>query len=224
MEHQPDRAAAIKKLGELIEDIKIAMLTTVEEDGSLRSRPMGTQQVEFDGELALGAATVKYKAKSQGLARREQKDLVIPFSPSWTYTSALAPLLNRTLPVSLPPGLAPTHQTRTLRITAPAGYQFGELPPGGAVEGGEFGKASLDVTRDPKDPKTVIVKRSVSFDMHLVPVEKYAAWRAFLQKIDALMHRSVRAIEDGGGGAGASRGISGGVGGGAPDVGAGGAP
>ena len=51
MEHQPDRAAAIKKLGELIEDIKIAMLTTVEEDGSLRSRPMGTQQVEFDGDL-----------------------------------------------------------------------------------------------------------------------------------------------------------------------------
>ncbi len=155
------------------------------------------KQVDFDGELALGAATVKYKAKSQGLARREQKDLVIPFSPSWTYTSALAPLLNRTLPVSLPPGLAPTHQTRTLRITAPAGYQFGELPPGGAVEGGEFGKASLEVTRDPKDPKTVIVKRSVSFDMHLVPVEKYAAWRAFLQKIDALMHRSVRAVEAG---------------------------
>lgn len=41
----------IKKLGELIEDINIAMLTTVDEDGTLRSRPMGTQQVEFDGDL-----------------------------------------------------------------------------------------------------------------------------------------------------------------------------
>lgn len=41
----------IKKLGELIEEIKIAMLTTVDEDGTLRSRPMGTQQVEFDGAL-----------------------------------------------------------------------------------------------------------------------------------------------------------------------------
>lgn len=61
MEHQPDRAAAIKKLGELIEDIKIAMLTTVEEDGSLRSRPMGTQQVEFDGDLwfFVGASSPK---------------------------------------------------------------------------------------------------------------------------------------------------------------------
>ena len=41
----------IKKLSELIKDIDIAMLTTVDEDGSLRSRPMGTQEVEFDGDL-----------------------------------------------------------------------------------------------------------------------------------------------------------------------------
>ena len=43
---------AVKKVGELIKDIKMAMLTTVcEEDGSLHSRPMVTQQVEFDGDL-----------------------------------------------------------------------------------------------------------------------------------------------------------------------------
>lgn len=41
----------VKKLGELIEEINIAMLTTVDEDGTLRSRPMGTQQIEFDGDL-----------------------------------------------------------------------------------------------------------------------------------------------------------------------------
>ena len=41
----------IQKLGELIEDIQITMLTTVDEDGSLRSRPMSTQQIEFDGDL-----------------------------------------------------------------------------------------------------------------------------------------------------------------------------
>ena len=39
---QADRADAIKTLGELIKDIKFAMLTTVEDDGSLRSRPMAT--------------------------------------------------------------------------------------------------------------------------------------------------------------------------------------
>ena len=43
--------AKIEKLRELIKDIDIAMLTTVDEDGSLRSRPMGTQEAEFDGDL-----------------------------------------------------------------------------------------------------------------------------------------------------------------------------
>lgn len=40
------------RLTELIADIKIAMLTTRDEDGTLRSRPMGTQSAEeFDGHL-----------------------------------------------------------------------------------------------------------------------------------------------------------------------------
>lgn len=42
---------AIEKLRDLIKDIDIAMLTTVDEDGTLRSRPMGTQEAEFDGDL-----------------------------------------------------------------------------------------------------------------------------------------------------------------------------
>ena len=40
-----------EKLGELIKDLKYAMLTTVDDDGSLRSRPMATQNAKFDGEL-----------------------------------------------------------------------------------------------------------------------------------------------------------------------------
>jgi len=46
-----DNDESIKKLGELIKDIRIAMFTTVHEDGVLHSRPMATQQVEFDGDL-----------------------------------------------------------------------------------------------------------------------------------------------------------------------------
>jgi general stress protein 26 len=45
------REQAVKKVAELIEDIEIAMLTTVDADGSLRGRPMMTQEAEFDGEL-----------------------------------------------------------------------------------------------------------------------------------------------------------------------------
>ncbi len=156
------------------------------------------KDVQFDGELPHGAAVVKYKAHSDGLARKEHGDLVVPLSPSWTLTSSLAPLVKRTLPVSLPPNLAPSHQARTMRVTAPAGYVWGDLPPGGTVDGGEFGRATLEVTRDPHNPRVAIVKRSVIFDLHLVPVDKYLAWRAFLQHIDGLMHRTLRAVLAGG--------------------------
>lgn len=45
------RADAIEKLRELIKDIDFCMFTTVDEDGTLRSRPMSTQDAEFDGDL-----------------------------------------------------------------------------------------------------------------------------------------------------------------------------
>lgn len=51
MDNQADRNASIKKLGELIEHIDIAMFTTIDDNGTLRSRPMSTQQIEFDGDL-----------------------------------------------------------------------------------------------------------------------------------------------------------------------------
>lgn len=44
------RQEAIKKLSDLIKDIDFAMLTTIDE-GHLRSRPMQTQDFEFDGDL-----------------------------------------------------------------------------------------------------------------------------------------------------------------------------
>ena len=45
------RGGRLDKLTELIEDIRIAMLTTAMPDGTLRSRPMATQQTESDGDL-----------------------------------------------------------------------------------------------------------------------------------------------------------------------------
>ena len=48
---QDTREESIKKLHGLIEGIDFAMLTTVDTDGVLRSRPMSTQEVEFDGTL-----------------------------------------------------------------------------------------------------------------------------------------------------------------------------
>jgi general stress protein 26 len=40
---------AIQKLSELVKGIRFAMLTTVDEQSRLHSRPMATQQVDFDG-------------------------------------------------------------------------------------------------------------------------------------------------------------------------------
>ena len=50
-ENNANASPDVQKLGELIRDIRIAMLTTVEEDGTLHIRPMATQQVVFDGDL-----------------------------------------------------------------------------------------------------------------------------------------------------------------------------
>ena len=47
---QDTRQEAIKKLNDLIEGIDFAMLTTID-GGVLRSRPMSTQEFEFDGDL-----------------------------------------------------------------------------------------------------------------------------------------------------------------------------
>ena len=40
-----------RKLWDKIEDVRVAMMTTIDDDGSLRSRPMWTQGDDFDGTL-----------------------------------------------------------------------------------------------------------------------------------------------------------------------------
>jgi general stress protein 26 len=51
METNDEKNVSVAKIARLIKGIKFAMLTTEENDGSLRSRPMATQQIEFDGNL-----------------------------------------------------------------------------------------------------------------------------------------------------------------------------
>jgi general stress protein 26 len=68
-----DRREQIEKLGELMKDIRFAMMTTVEPDGTLRSRPMATQQVEFDGDLWL--FTQASAPKVDEVARDERVNL-----------------------------------------------------------------------------------------------------------------------------------------------------
>ncbi len=64
----PNRDTALEHLRHLIDDVKIAMLTTVDPSGALRSRPMMTQAADDDGTLWFFSA--EDSAKVDELVRR----------------------------------------------------------------------------------------------------------------------------------------------------------
>jgi hypothetical protein len=156
------------------------------------------KNVTFRGDLPRGAADVSWRAHSTGFARSEGVELVVPLSPSQTLASQLAPLVVRTLPVWLPPQVAPRREARKVRIVAPSGYNFEALPPRGDVDGGAFGRAHVDVVRDPSDPRSVVATRTIVFDQSVISAHEYPAWRSWLQRVDALMHDSIRLTPAGG--------------------------
>jgi general stress protein 26 len=61
---------SVRRLGELIRGIPVAMLTTVAVDGSLHARPMVAQEGEFDGTLWFFTKTPSGKVDE--VAREEQ--------------------------------------------------------------------------------------------------------------------------------------------------------
>ncbi len=73
------------KLQDLIKDIKVAMLTTVSENGQLRSRPMQTQEVNLDD--ALWFLTNTNTAKVAEVSLQEQVNLVYMCEKSQRYVS-----------------------------------------------------------------------------------------------------------------------------------------
>jgi general stress protein 26 len=57
------REEGITKIAALIKGIHIAMLTTIDKDGKMTSRPMGTQKADFDGQLWFFTKTDSGKVK-----------------------------------------------------------------------------------------------------------------------------------------------------------------
>lgn len=51
MQTSENRADAVRTLGEKIRGFTIAMMTTIEDDGTLHTRPMATPDTEFSGDL-----------------------------------------------------------------------------------------------------------------------------------------------------------------------------
>jgi general stress protein 26 len=75
----------VKKLASLIKDLRIAMLTTTEEDGSLRSRPMATQKTDFDGTLWF--FTHEHSPKVAEVKREQRVNVSYADAGSNTYVS-----------------------------------------------------------------------------------------------------------------------------------------
>ncbi|GAB3197532.1 general stress protein 26 [Pontibacter aydingkolensis] len=51
MDNNQNKQESLNKLIDMIKDVDIAMMTTIDDDGSLRSRPMRTQKAATDGVL-----------------------------------------------------------------------------------------------------------------------------------------------------------------------------
>ncbi|WMJ68665.1 pyridoxamine 5'-phosphate oxidase family protein [Stenotrophomonas sp. 24(2023)] len=79
------RAEHIAQLAELIKDVEVAMFTTVGVDGRLYSRPLGTQQVAFEGDLWF--ATAADSPKVAEIALNPRVNVAYASSSKNTYVS-----------------------------------------------------------------------------------------------------------------------------------------
>jgi len=75
-----------KKIGELIKDVRICMLTTAGPDGSFDSRPMATQETEFDGTVWF--LTRQESGKVQEIANDAHVSLIYSNPSNHSYVSA----------------------------------------------------------------------------------------------------------------------------------------
>jgi transglutaminase-like putative cysteine protease len=150
-------------------------------------------RIDYEADLAGGAASVGYRATSRSIARREGADLVVGIAPALPLTAQLAPLPERTLPVELPPHVAPQARRMTIEIVAPPTHLFAEPPPDGeAVEPG-LGRAVVKLSIS-ADRRRATMEREVALEAWRIPLADYPRWRRWLQRVDGLLLRSLRLV------------------------------
>ena len=86
------RQDAIKKLNDLIESIDFAMLTTID-GGVLRSRPMSTQDFEFDGDLWFFTSSKTHKIEEIEKDNRVNVSYAAPESNTYVSVSGTAEIV-----------------------------------------------------------------------------------------------------------------------------------
>jgi len=88
MTQDDDRQAKVRKL---IEDSRLAMLTSIDEDGRLVSKPMATQEVEFDGDVYFIAERSSHKVRN--ITRDPRVNVAYSSSSAWVSLSGEAEVL-----------------------------------------------------------------------------------------------------------------------------------
>jgi len=150
---------------------------------------------EVTFETVAAGATVGYQATSRTLARREGDDLVLTLAPSTPITTLLAPLAKRSLPVELPPGIAPRHRRLHVEVLAPQGMRFAPAPPDVTVDAGDYGATTVTL-KVAKNGRRATIDRAIALKRARIPLADYAAWRRYLQRTDAALRRSLRLTAD----------------------------
>ncbi|MFL0563786.1 pyridoxamine 5'-phosphate oxidase family protein [Kocuria rhizophila] len=84
----------IQKVRDIIKGTRIAMLTHVDEDGRLVSKPMATQEVEFDGTVRF----IAERASDQGMDIQKNPNVNVAYSGNgaWVSLSGTARIVNDT--------------------------------------------------------------------------------------------------------------------------------
>jgi general stress protein 26 len=89
MTQHDDRQAKVR---EIIKDSRMAMLTTIDEDGRLVSKPMATQDVEFDGDVYFIAERSSHKVRN--VQRDPRVNVAYAGSSAWVSLSGDAEVVD----------------------------------------------------------------------------------------------------------------------------------
>jgi general stress protein 26 len=87
-----DTDTEVAKVAKLAKDIRIAMLTTVDEAGRFVSRPMAQQEVEFDGDLWFFAE--RNSRECSQIAANPQVNVSLSSNDTWISISGTASLVD----------------------------------------------------------------------------------------------------------------------------------
>ncbi len=89
-----DRQQHITQLAALIKDVEVAMFTTTGVDGRLYSRPLGTQEVEFDGDLWFATSADSPKVAEIALNPRVNVAYASPSKNSYVSVAGTARIVD----------------------------------------------------------------------------------------------------------------------------------